>query len=140
MFTEPKMTTKCGSFIETVTMPQLQPMFLIHRDHVQMTYYTNKKNATPLDGKYLMCLNKLKYTTQYLIIASFFSRWSPTVGRMTGSRTFRTIDVSFPPPPPRRFAPIFKKFIPVAVTTCPSLRRFPPVSRFAPTEDLSPPM
>ena len=45
----------------------------------------------------------------------------------------------------RRFAPkdvshpSSRRFDPVAVTICPSLRRFAPVRRFAPTEDVSPP-
>ena len=58
---------------------------------------------------------------------------------LNGSRTFRTIDVC--PPPPRRFAPIFKTFRPRRRDDLPQFKTFrPPVRRFAPTEDVSPPV
>ena len=41
----------------------------------------------------------------------------------SGSRTFRTIDVSRPPPQDVSH-PSSRRFAPVALTTCPSLRRF----------------
>ena len=58
-------------------------------------------------------------------------------GLCRGSRTFRTMTFR----PPRRFAPIFKTFRPRRRDDSSQFKTFrPPVRRFAPTEDVSPPM
>ena len=77
----------------------------------------------------------------FVSAGSIFMGNQARIQRGRGGRRFQDISHHgrFAPPPPRRFAPIFKTFRPRRRDDLSQLETFrPPVRRFAPTEDVSP--